>query len=214
MWALLYSMRFWIKYVGTTQKYKMSDKMMWAQPNNVSCQIKLFQDHSAAWQILTVWTFCQLQVICFCTFCMFSFLLCRQPVSVQLHISGCNKLHHLGILGMWRPKSFGIFIVITFLLKQCNWYFNISNVLPTKYLNRGTRNHCRNGPQILWNPINAQWFTKPSCYCWQFLGSEGVMPYYFSTKWCYVVKLCITFIVYFLTGNNSTKMYLIKYREL
>jgi hypothetical protein len=29
-----------------------------------------------------------------------------------------------------------------------------------------------------------------------------------------MVKLCTTFIVHFLTGNNSTKMHLIKYWEL
>ena len=117
------NMNCWIKYsyVGTTQQYKLSDKMMWAQPNSVSCQIKWFQHHSATWWIWTVWTFCHLQVIGFCTFCMFNFLLCRQPVSLLLHISGCNKLHHLSVLGMWRSKSFGIFIVITFLLRQCNW---------------------------------------------------------------------------------------------
>ena len=116
---------------------------MWVPLKNTRCQIKRcehnpimwvvgYNDFSTTWQhdIWTVWTFCHLQVIGFCMFCVFSFLLCKQPVSVQLHISGCNKLCHLGLLGMWRSKSFGIFVVITFLLKQCNWYFNISDVLP------------------------------------------------------------------------------------
>jgi hypothetical protein len=36
MWAPLYSMSFWIKYVGTTQQYKMSDKIISSLLNNMT----------------------------------------------------------------------------------------------------------------------------------------------------------------------------------